>query len=77
MDLLDSSPHRVAPVPGTLERAGHRVLGEIVGELSDGQLKTFCNKAIYPDGVVAPPLVLNWPVVSIIIVRLGEETIGI
>lgn len=65
----------MSAVACTLEGTGHPGLGEIVYKLVHGEMECPSDKAvsINCDSVVCPNLVLNWTVVSVIIVAFGDE----
>lgn len=64
----------MSTVSGALQRACHRVLWEFVGELSNAEVQRFGNKSIHPDFVITSNLMLNWTMVAVVIITLGDET---
>lgn len=65
----------MASVPGTLQCACDPVLREVICELGNCKIERFGDETIYLDCVVTPSFVLNWTMVTIVIVALGDETI--
>jgi len=65
----------VPSIPGTLQRAGDSMLRKVVRELGGRKSERFGDETIYSDCVVTPDFVLNWTMVAVVIVTLGNETI--
>jgi hypothetical protein len=65
----------MASVPGTLQSACDLMLREVIRELGNCKIERLGDETIYFDCVVTPDFVLNWTMVAVVIITLGDETI--
>lgn len=63
------------PVPGTLQSACDGMLGKVTEELCDAESEWLCNETVDRDPVVKSSFVLDWAVVSVVMITFGNETV--